>query len=432
MYTLFLIAIRNLIQNRKRTLLLGTAIAMVTTLLVMLSALFNGMQETMLRTSTTLMTGHVNVAGFYKVTSGTAAPVVTKYAKLRDIVSKATPDLKAVVVRGRGWGKVVSDTTSLQAALVGVDITNEVGFKDVVQVLTGSVDALKDPHTALIFKAQAERLEVKVGDILTLSAPSFRGVTNTVDVKIVAIAKDLGFLSSFNVFLHHDAIRDLYQLDSAATGAIQVYLKDAEKADEVAALLRKEVEKQGYRVMDKVAMPFFRKFDTVRREDWVGQKIDITTWIDEMQFIRMVLTTLSWLIRILVGVLMVIIVIGVMNTLWMSIRERTREIGTVRAIGMSWWRVMAMFVIEAALLSIAATVVGAVLATLLCAGMNAAQIVVAKQFQLFLMSDTLHLLVDGPTLAWSILIIVVGTTLGSLYPSWRAANMRPVVAMQAA
>ena len=431
MITLLRIAVRNLLQHRKRTLLLGTAIAMVTLLLVLLSALLNGMQATMLKTATTLMSGHVNVAGFYKVTSGMAAPVVTDYAKLAAIVQKETPGLQSVVMRGRGWGKLVSDTSSQQSAISGIDIEKEKNFRDVVQVAHGNVDKLREPHTILIFQGVADRLEVKVGDRLTITSQTFRGASNTVDVEIVAIAKDLGMFSSFNAYVPQDTLRDLYLLDGTTTGAIQVYLKDAEQAEVVAMHLETVLAKNGYRMMDRVSKPFFQKFDTVKREDWTGQKIDVTTWIDEMVFMRWTLVTMRALIAILVSVLLVIIVIGVMNTLWMAIRERTREIGTLRAIGMDRRLVLQMFVLEAAVLAVTATVFGVLLATAIAAGMNAAHLPVSKAFQMFLMSDTLHLIVDLPTALRSLVVISVVTTLGSLQPAWRAAKMQPVTAMHA-
>ena len=67
------IAFRSLVQHRRRTLFLGTAIAAVTTLLVLLNGLTTGVRETMIDTATTLSTGHVNVGGFFKVTAGQAA-----------------------------------------------------------------------------------------------------------------------------------------------------------------------------------------------------------------------------------------------------------------------------------------------------------------------------------------------------------------------
>src|SRR5580704_590017 len=110
---LFLIAVRNLAQHTRRTLLLGGAIAGVTALLAFLICLSSGIHATMLESATTLSTGHINVAGFYKVTAGQSAPVITQFGKLEAIARQALPDIDYIAPRGRGWAKMVSETGSL-------------------------------------------------------------------------------------------------------------------------------------------------------------------------------------------------------------------------------------------------------------------------------------------------------------------------------
>src|SRR5580704_7090568 len=131
---LFLIAVRNLAQHTRRTLLLGGAIAGVTALLVFLICLSAGIHATMLESATTLSTGHLNVGGFYKVTAGQSAPVVTQYKKLTEIVQQTLPDLDYVAPRGRGWAKLVSDTSSMQVAIGGINLAQEPGFKRVIHI----------------------------------------------------------------------------------------------------------------------------------------------------------------------------------------------------------------------------------------------------------------------------------------------------------
>ena len=82
----------------------------MTALLVLLNGLSTGVRETMIDTATTLSTGHVNVGGFFKVTAGQAAPVVTDYKKVLEVAKRAVPEMAFAVHRGRGWAKVVSDT----------------------------------------------------------------------------------------------------------------------------------------------------------------------------------------------------------------------------------------------------------------------------------------------------------------------------------
>jgi ABC-type lipoprotein release transport system permease subunit len=417
--------------------MLGGAIATVTMLLVILSSAANGIQETMLRAATTLSTGHVNVGGFFKITSGQASPVVTHFAPLKQLVIDEVPEAAVVVDRVRGWGKVVSHKNSLQVGLSGVDIDQEDGFHKVLELVEGDLDGLREPNTLLLFESQAERLDVKVGDALTLSAPTVRGSFNAVGVTVVGIAKNIGFISGFSVFTPKETIREMYLMDDSATGAIQIYLKDYEDAEEVAERLRQrlsvaidEERIAAKGILEPLSKPFWMKFQTVTREDWTGQKLDITTWKDEMKFLTWTIQAFDSLTFAVVGTLMVIILIGVMNSMWMAIRERTQEIGTLRAIGMGRGGVMMMFVVEASLLSFGATIAGALGGALVATIVNALEIGISKGFQLFLMRDTLYLSVNPTIVLTAIAIITVVVTIFSIYPALKAARLRPVTAMQ--
>ena len=429
MRQLFLIAFRNLVQHSRRTLLLGGAIAGVTALLVVLLGLLNGIRTTILESATTLMTGHVNVSGFYKVTAGASAPVVTHYRKLLELIRREVPEVDFVTQRGRGWAKLVSETSSMQSGIGGIDIRNEPGFRRVVRIQDGSLDALAEPGTILIFEEQARRLGVRVGDQLTLSAYTLRGTSNTVDVRIVVIARNVGLLSSFNSFVPDVTLRALYALNDDATGALLVYLKDPKHVPQVEARLREALAAAGYQLMDKDPRAFWFKFEVVNREGWTGQKLDVTTWEDEISFIQWTITAITWLSYLLIGILLVIIAVGIMNTLWIAIRERTREIGTLRAIGMQRARVLAMFLVEAFTLSVSSALVGAAVGLVACVLVNAAHLQVPVAVQLFLMRDELHLAVRPGALVFSILLITGCTTAISIIPSFLAARLQPVTAM---
>jgi len=433
---LCLIAVRNLVQSRKRTLMLGTAILLVTMLLVLVNSLTTGIRDTMLRTVTTLSTGHVNVGGFYKITSGQAAPVVTKYADVLKPVRESLPADIGVVDRVRGWGKVVNPTGEgrpMQLGLTGIDITKETGIIDVVEVLDGDLMNLSRTelgHTAVLFEKQATRLKVGVGDSITMSVVTPNRSNNAIDAQIVAICKDVGLMSGWNVFTRKDTIRALYLLDSGATGAIQIYLDDVDDAAETAEELRASLAEAGYGIMEPEAKPFWMKFQTVTREDWTGQKLDVTTWEDELATILWTLQALQGVKTIVFSVLLIIIVVGLMNSLWMAIRERTREIGTLRAIGMGRKSVLLLFLLEAGILSSVAAVLGTLSGVGVAALLNALDIQVGQGFQLFLMRDTLHLVISNTDIIVALTLIPACAIIGALYPAYKAAKMKPVTALQ--
>lgn len=446
MRMIVLIAFRNLVQAKRRTLFLSTALGLVTMLLVLLMALSQGISDNIIRSATTLTTGHINVAGFFKATPQDAAPLLTDFKKIEGIVKEATPDVDYAVSRHRGWSRVVSSTGALATLLAGVDLANEPRLLDVIELakeyeyklggrakVLGDAQRLRQPNTALIFASQAERLKVNVGDVVTLRMQTRSGRSNTIDVTIVAIAKDIGLLSNFSVFVPRQVILTLYQLKENTTGAIQVYLKDIHETQKAMSLIRQALKKQGYRLMEHQPVPFFAKFETVRGEDWVGQKIDITTWEDEVTFLTWILTALDTVSFGLVGILIVIIAIGVMNTMWISVRKRTREIGTLRAIGMPRSRVLAMFMSEALLLGLFASIMGAFMGALIGASVNALAIEVpVDAMRAILLSDTFVLSVTPKHFFGSILMLTTFTVLSALWPSIRGARLQPVEAIHQA
>ncbi|OFX25385.1 MAG: ABC transporter permease [Anaeromyxobacter sp. RBG_16_69_14] len=424
------IASRNLLNHTKRNLLLGGAIAAVTALLVIMGALTEGIRSAMLESATTLMTGHVNVGGFFKITSGTSAPLVTDHEKVLADVRRLAPEIDYVTVRGRGWAKGVSERSSMDLVLAGVDIAREPGFRRVVRMKEGSLEDLAKPDTVLLFEDQAKRLEVRVGDAITISAPTARGVSNTADVRVVAIARNLGILSAFNVFLPSETLRSLYQLNASTTGALHLYLEDAAEAGHVAARLRGGLAKAGWRVMDPDPRPYWEKLmGKVNSEDWVGQKLDVTTWEDELTFISWILSALLGITGLLMFILLVIVVIGILNTLAIAIRERTREIGTLRAIGMQRTKVLWLFLLEAASLGLAGTACGALLGVALAAAVNAAHLAVPESMQFFLMQQQLTMTVLGRTVVARSLFILAVTTGAALVPAFHAARLKPITAM---
>jgi ABC-type lipoprotein release transport system permease subunit len=425
------IAALSLFEHKRRTLLLGLAIAAVTMLLVLLNGLSAGIRGTLIETATTLSTGHLNVGGFFKVTSGRAGPVVTDYQKVLEVVERELPELDFAVPRGRGWGKIVSDSGATQTGIAGIDITKERDFRNVIRVSSGNLDDLAQPGSILLFETQVKKLQVKVGDAVTISAQTPRGVANTVDCRVVVIAQDVGLLSQWNTFISADTMRKLYQLRPDVTGALQLHVKPQAMQDlpRLAARLRTSLEHAGYRVMEPDPRPFFMKFQTVTREEWTGQKLDVTTWEDELSFMMWTLKTLDGLTLVLMTILMGIVVMGIMNTMWIAIRERTKEIGTLRAIGMQRGSVVRMFFAESLLLGLVGGITGLVLGSVAALLLNGAHVHVPLTVQIFLMSDTLHLALVPRSLLAALLLVAMVTGLASLFPSIRAARLKPVDAM---
>ncbi len=129
------------------------------------------------------------------------------------------------------------------------------------------------------------------------------------------------------------------------------------------------------------------------------------------------------LITLVAGlVLFCIILIGVVNTLRMSIRERTREIGTMRAIGMQKKDVLLMFLLETGFLAFFASVVGAVLAFLAMYGLSSITIDASDNPMGMLLVEGHLFFAPTLTATLSFILFIMGITVfTAFFPARRAA-----------
>ena len=134
----------------------------------------------------------------------------------------------------------------------------------------------------------------------------------------------------------------------------------------------------------------------------------------------------------IVLVIIVLIVAGlaataIVNTMMMSIHERLREIGTMLALGLKRRQIVALLVVEAALVAIAFAAVGALLGGAVCAW-------IAETGIAFASPDSKALVVFPLTTPQHLLFVVIGawltTLVAALYPSYKASLLTPVEALR--
>ena len=143
-----------------------------------------------------------------------------------------------------------------------------------------------------------------------------------------------------------------------------------------------------------------------------------------------IITGLDTISFILVSILLLIIGVGIMNTMWIAVRERTQEIGTLRAIGMGRRRVLQMFLLEALVLGLASTLLGALVGAMIAYGLDASEIIIPNDaVRYILLSDRLHLLVEGVDLLKAVGSFTLLTGIAALGPALRASRLQPVTAI---
>src|SRR5581483_2095405 len=114
------------------------------------------------------------------------------------------------------------------------------------------------------------------------------------------------------------------------------------------------------------------------------------------------------------------------NTMLMSALERTREIGTMMALGLRRSRVLLLILFEALVLGAMGSGAGGALGALIIAWLAHRRVVVRSPVGL-----DFHFVpsVSAGYVLTLVAVVAVGAVLSSLYPAWRASRLRPVQAL---
>ena len=151
-----------------------------------------------------------------------------------------------------------------------------------------------------------------------------------------------------------------------------------------------------------------------------GFDVEILTWQDLSDFYNQVHGMFDMIFGFIFSIVLTVVVMSVANSMSMTVIERTREIGTLRAIGLKRSGVIRLFTMESMLLSLLGCVTGLLIALLVRWGVNAANISYIPPNS----ASPVPLLVDldvGRTIFTFILMGIVGT-LAAYMPAKRAAN----------
>jgi ABC-type lipoprotein release transport system permease subunit len=174
-----------------------------------------------------------------------------------------------------------------------------------------------------------------------------------------------------------------------------------------------------------------KKMFRLNREPWKGARLDVRTMFETASAIVDLQRSLNLVSVIAVLVLFFVILIGVVNTMRMSIRERTREIGTNRAIGMQRSDVRSVFVLEVVFLAIVAAGVGILLGFGVMSLLSSFTIELRDNpFSMFFVNKHLHFVPTPLVIISNFVIIVVIAFLIAFFTARRAARLRAAEALR--
>jgi ABC-type lipoprotein release transport system permease subunit len=402
MMNLFKMAYRNLGRNRRRSILSALALSMGLALLLFVAAFFKGEMRGSMESTLRLDSGHIqvrdadynpdkmSVAWEYLVEN---PGQVAAQIEALDQVQDATPRLVA-----SGIVSIRADSSGVQ--IMGIDPASEANAIYRQGVVAGEFLTADDREGILIGSPLAENLGLNVGSQINLLVNTSDG---SVDEQLFTV-RGIFSTGSTNydkgiVFL---PLAKAQSFSGAGDHAsfIFVLLHDREQADAVAAAIRGP--------------------NNIQVKTW-SELNELLVLIDQFSNAYIMFINL-----IILGVTATVIV----NTLVMSVFERTREIGILTAIGMKGRQITALFLAEASLLAAGGIGIGLLIGGALAAyfgkygiyfgDLGVSGMIFEDRIYAYLtLQDTINLTITS----------FIITLLASLYPARLASRMEPVEAL---
>jgi len=395
---------RNLWRNRRRTWLTAGGIAFSVFLVVSFMALQLGQYDVMTENATALMAGHVQIQNReylednrFEDTIGNATAILTTV--------RGTPGVAAVAPRVEAFALASVDERSFGAELLGIDIDAELDTVRFVKMIR-SGRSLEGPEDAVLGTILARNLGAEVGDeVVVLGSGKEGGVAAMVLNVVGLLETGMADLDRVLLLAAIEPVQSAFGLDDEVHSLI-IRADDVDLGPSLVRTLSASLPE---------ALEV-RNWDRVMPELKQGIEVDRISG------------------RIMYGIIMALVVFSVVNSFIMTVFERTREFGMLRAIGMRPLRIILMLQWEALFVCLLGTGIGLVLAVGLTLWLMNVGIFLGEAMQdyarQFYMPDRMYPAFSLEALSVAPAVMFIGTQLAALLPALRIRNLKPVEALR--
>lgn len=398
------LAVRNLFRNPRRSLLtlLGIVVGVCGT--VGLSALARGVSDQMVSNAIRNMIGHIQIhqAGFLNdptIDNSMESPAPelrTEFEQQKFLWSR----------RVRVPGVVMSERESAGVTMVGIDPEAEKKISFIADgVVAGRELTSVDDDGIIIGKKLAENLQTQLGKRLVLMSQDTEQHIADRGIRVIGIFDaELESVEKTYVFVSITRAQEMLKLGDRLSEII-ILTPDREAVEGDVSRLRR-----------------------------IAPQLDVQPWTAVEPLLMALRNVQSGFLRLWFVIVVVTVAFGVVNTLFMSILERAREIGLLQSIGMKpRWIVFQVLLESTVLLG-----VGMILGNLLSLGLiyvyrGGIDVSSFAEGTAYIgVGRIIYPVLKSGDMTTANVLIGVLVLISSLYPAWKASRIDPVVAMRKA
>ncbi len=406
MKTTLSLALRNVLRNKRRTAITFMAIISGVVSLIIFGGFieytFWGLRELTIKTQL----GHIQIykKGYWE--KGIAEPnkYLIKDPEAIEKTFSSISDITTVTRRLSFSGLISTQEKTLPCKGIGVVVEKEKQMSDFETIVAGKDLEAAESYGGIVGSELIKALGGKVGDSLTILTTTPEGVINAVDFKVVGIAQT-GSQDYDSVFikLPIEIVQDL--LNTTAAEKIIIFLKETKDVEKIASTLKEVIDKN--------------KMD-----------LELKKWSELADFYWKVVGIYHNIFDVIKVIISVIVLFSIANTITMSVYERIREIGTMRAMGTTRARIIALFITEGALMGILGGLLGIFVGILIANIINMSGGIYISPPPGMSKGYVSLILIVPKVIFYAFSSILVVAILSSIYPAYRASRLKVVEALQ--
>lgn len=404
------IAFKNLFRHRLRTSVSVVAIAFSVLIVVFARGYVLGMVDSIAADHIYYDSGHIKIARQEYLDEARLLPLNYPVDNLQEIMTNLqTIDNVDMVIPRLKFGAMVSTGEELiTMSGWGVDPSLELAFTDISDYLAEGTMPRSGQLEIMMGTDLLDKIDHQVGDKVTIAYNTAFNSLNAATFTIVGrLQSGMRLLNEVVFYLPLEEAQRLLYMDDQATELLLV-TPDLELIDDVLPTVKSLLAEQGG---DYVAYGY-------RETNELIPFMDVAKLIYNQMYVFLVLLAS----------------IVVVNTMIMIVKERTREIGMMAALGLEGKDIIGLFLIEGGIMGVVGSLIGAVLGFFLTnhfakVGIDytAALSGVSKDMAF---NAILRPVASLGNAVFAFVLGVMIVTLACMIPARRAAQLQPTEAMR--
>lgn len=398
------IAWRNIWRNKTRSIVILMAVAMGLWAGIFLMAFYNGMVEQRIRSAIETEISHIQVHHPEFNKDHDLKYIIPRGKALVDSL-KSTEGVRMAGGRLIIYGMAASAAGSAGVTINGVTPETEAGLTKLsAKIVSGRYISGEVKNEALIGMKLARKLRLDLQSKVILTFTDREGNIASGAFHIAGIFQTINTpYDESNVFI--------LAADAGELAAIPGEL------NEIALLLNEDDE------VHSVAEKLIKKYPS----------LEVRKWMEISPEMQLLVTAMDQMMVFYMGIIMLALAFGIINTMLMSVLERTREIGMLLSLGMNKLRIFGMILMETFFLVIAGCPAGILPALLTIMYTRNQGINLSKYSDLFSSFGYNNVVYPSLTIAqfgMIMLLVVITALISSLFPARRALRLKPAEAIR--